>query len=146
MKQITRSVYHNLFPTLLFYRLNTFHNHMTSSWQNGQKFRKVHNKTPVPETVPVPKSLWHKCFPVNFAKFLRTTFFTEHLRWLLLFPPIYIEPPDKVFNLFLFHEVFFSHKTHAEFGQTKVSSELTHEMTVIACLTQKHFGRKRFSG
>ena len=30
------------------------------------------------------KSLWHRCFPVNFAKFLRTPFFTEHLRWLLL--------------------------------------------------------------
>ena len=26
----------------------------------------------------------HLCFPVNFAKFLRTLFFTEHLRWLLL--------------------------------------------------------------
>ena len=25
------------------------------------------------------KRLWHKCFPVNFAKFLRTPFFTEHL-------------------------------------------------------------------
>ena len=24
------------------------------------------------------------CFPVNFAKFRRTPFFTEHLRWLLL--------------------------------------------------------------
>ena len=23
--------------------------------------------------------LWHGCFPVNFAKFLRTPFFTEHL-------------------------------------------------------------------
>ena len=22
----------------------------------------------------------HRCFPVNFAKFLRTPFFTEHLR------------------------------------------------------------------
>ena len=46
-------------------------------------------------------SLWHKCFPANFAKFLRTPFlqntfgqllpnflrtpfFTEHFRWLLL--------------------------------------------------------------
>ena len=28
--------------------------------------------------------LWHRCFPVNFAKFVRTPFFTEHLRWLLL--------------------------------------------------------------
>ena len=24
------------------------------------------------------------CFPVNFAKFLRTSFFIEQLRWLLL--------------------------------------------------------------
>ena len=30
------------------------------------------------------KRLWHRCFPVNFAKFLRTRFFTEHLWWLLL--------------------------------------------------------------
>ena len=26
----------------------------------------------------------HRCFPVKFAKFLRTPSFTEHLRWLLL--------------------------------------------------------------
>ena len=30
------------------------------------------------------KRLWYRCFPVNFAKFLRTPFVTEHLRWLLL--------------------------------------------------------------
>ena len=29
-------------------------------------------------------SLQCKCFPVQLAKFLRTMFFTEHLRWLLL--------------------------------------------------------------
>ena len=27
---------------------------------------------------------WYRCFSVNFAKFLRTPFFTEHLQWLLL--------------------------------------------------------------
>ena len=27
---------------------------------------------------------WHRCFPVNFAKFLRTLFLTEHLQW----PPL----------------------------------------------------------
>ena len=32
----------------------------------------------------IKKRLWHKCFPVNFAKFLRTPFLTEHLWWLLL--------------------------------------------------------------
>ena len=30
------------------------------------------------------KRLWHRCFPHNFAKFLRTPFFIEHLQWLLL--------------------------------------------------------------
>ena len=30
------------------------------------------------------KRLLHRCFAVNFAKYLRTTFLTEHLWWLLL--------------------------------------------------------------
>ena len=30
------------------------------------------------------KRLWHRCFLVNFVKFLRTTFFIEHFRWLSL--------------------------------------------------------------
>ena len=32
------------------------------------------------------KRLWRMCFPVNFVKFLTTTFFIEHLWWLLLKP------------------------------------------------------------
>ena len=35
-------------------------------------------------TTLLKKRLWHRCFPVNFAKFLRTPFLTEQLRWLLL--------------------------------------------------------------
>ena len=30
------------------------------------------------------KRLWHRCFPENFLKFLRTPFLKEHLWWLLL--------------------------------------------------------------
>ena len=30
------------------------------------------------------KGVWHRCFPANFKKFLRTTFFIEHLWRLLL--------------------------------------------------------------
>ena len=36
-------------------------------------------------SVLLKKILWHRCFPVNFVKFFRTPFLTEHLRWLLLF-------------------------------------------------------------
>ena len=32
----------------------------------------------------IKKRLLHRCFPVKFAKFLRTLFFTEHLHWMLL--------------------------------------------------------------
>ena len=44
-------------------------------------FNKVAGLRPV--TLP-KKRLWHTCLPVNFVKFLRTRFFTEHLWWLLL--------------------------------------------------------------
>ena len=30
------------------------------------------------------RRLWHSCFPVNFVKFLGTSFIKEHLWWLLL--------------------------------------------------------------
>ena len=54
----------------------------------SQKFRKIHKKTPLPESLfnkvsglrpatVLKKRLWHRCFPVNFAKFLKTPFFTE---------------------------------------------------------------------
>ena len=32
----------------------------------------------------IKKRLQHSCFPVKLAKFLKTTFFTEEFRWLLL--------------------------------------------------------------
>ena len=30
------------------------------------------------------RRLWHRCFPLNFAKFSRAPFFIEHLPWLLV--------------------------------------------------------------
>ena len=35
------------------------------------------------------KRLSRRCFPVNIVKFLRTSFLTEHLRWLLLLTVIW---------------------------------------------------------
>ena len=32
----------------------------------------------------IKKNLQYRCFPVNITKFLRTVFFIENLRWLLL--------------------------------------------------------------
>ena len=44
-------------------------------------FKKVSGLRPA---TLLKKRVWHKCFPENFAKFLGTPSFTEHLRWLLL--------------------------------------------------------------
>ena len=44
-------------------------------------FNKVAGLRP---TTLLIKRLWQRCFPENLAKFLRTPFLTEHLRWLLL--------------------------------------------------------------
>ena len=53
------------------------------------------------------KRLWYRCFPVNFAKFLRTPFLKEHLRWLLLFIEDAI-PLRNFKNVTLLTEDFFS--------------------------------------
>ena len=45
--------------------------------------RDFFHKVSKPATL-LKNSLWHRCFTVNFAKFLRTPFFTEHHLWLLL--------------------------------------------------------------
>ena len=58
------------------------------------KVRKYHRKIPVLESIFnkvaglracnfIIKKLQQRCFPVKFAKFLKTPFLTEHLRWLL---------------------------------------------------------------
>ena len=63
-------------------------------------FNKVAGFRPV---TLLKKRLWHRCFPVNFAKFLRTPFFTEHLRWLplkLFASSLYI------FRIFIWRKTF----------------------------------------
>ena len=40
-------------------------------------------------------SLWHRCFPVNFAKLLKTPFFIENFRWLLLEFTYKINPEER---------------------------------------------------
>ena len=50
-----------------------------------RNFAKCHMKTPVPEHLQLySKRLWHRCFPVNFAKFLRTPFLQNTSGRLLL--------------------------------------------------------------
>ena len=63
--------------------------------RRSKKFRNIHRKTLVLESVFnkvaglkaynfIKKRLQHRCFPVDIAEFLRTSFFKEYLRWLVL--------------------------------------------------------------
>ena len=62
------------------------------------KFVKFHRKAPVLESLfnkviglkacnVIKRRLQHRCFPVNFQKFLKALFFTERFQWLLLSIP-----------------------------------------------------------
>ena len=54
-----------------------------------RNFRKFTGKyLGLPATL-LKKRLWHRRFPVNFVKFLRKLFLTEHLWWLLLYVTIW---------------------------------------------------------
>ena len=53
-------------------------------------FNKVAGLRPA---ILLKKRLRPRCFPVNFAKFLKTPFFIKHLRLLFLIHPGYIHSP-----------------------------------------------------
>ena len=50
--------------------------------RNFAKFTEKHLSQAQPCSF-IKNRLQHRCFPVKFLKFLRTSFFTEHLLWLL---------------------------------------------------------------
>ena len=59
------------------------HVHIRSSHQEVFCNKDVLRNLAEPVTL-LKERFWHSCFPANFAKFLRTLFLTEHLRWRLL--------------------------------------------------------------
>ena len=54
--------------------------------------------------------LWHRCFPVNLAKFLRTAFLAEHLRWLPLKRAVTLKIIKRATSFFL-DMLFFNSAT-----------------------------------
>ena len=54
---------------------------------------------PRPATL-LKKRLWHRCVPVNFAKFLRTPFLTEHL-WVIASKTVHFQSNYFLFIIFL---------------------------------------------
>ena len=81
------------------------------------------------------KRLWCRCFPVNFAKFLRTPILAEHLRWLLtiLAKPQHENCPKMEFFSGPYFPVFSpsigkygpeKKKTHLDTSRSELSTEM----------------------
>ena len=68
------SWYHQKQPPEVFCKKSVLRNFMKFTGCQGLFFNKV-----APANL-LKKRLWHRYFPVNFVKFLRTPFLTEHLR------------------------------------------------------------------
>ena len=100
------------------------------------------------------KSFWHRCFPVNFAKFLRTPCFIEHLWWLfllvqnpgpfLIYQPTAIYQKSIMMSLWLFTPLKVFTKTIKNnedhriiLGLSKIISKCFFRLHQI-CLSQNH--------
>ena len=75
--------------------------------QNSQENSCVRVSLLKKSTSLLKKRLWHRCFPANFVKFLRTSFLTKNLWWLLLF---YHNNSTKIHKDHLYCKLFFTSK------------------------------------
>ena len=66
------------------------------------------------------KRLWHRCFPVDFEKFLRTPFFIEHLWWLLLSRPFRLLPRMTILPV-----MYFGKKPFLRFKKIPLNSSFS---------------------
>ena len=89
---------------------------------------------------PEIKRPCHRFFPVNFAKFVRTSFLTEHLRWLLLSEMSLVLKfsifcvPSFIEDLLL---ISFQQKNQIKKGNTLIEFEYLLFSRVQICLTAK---------
>ena len=91
------NVYMQKQPTEVFYKKGFLKN--SSNSQESTCVRVFFNNViGLRPTTLLKMRLWHRCFPVNFTKFLRTPFFTKHLQTAV---SAYIEVKHFHFNIFL---------------------------------------------
>ena len=118
-------------------------------FSNSEKFSNCTKMLQRNSASLLKKRLWHRCFSVNFLKFLRTPFLTKHLGWLLLKTIVLylhiLSIFKKLFNAKLvthFWNVWLSH-WFPEFFQGFPSSLLNCVLVCFTCLTCSSVWRAR---
>ena len=79
-------IFENTIKSLVFESFLRFKipNLRNSNFKLGYDWNDLRSTRLVGVLLGVETCNWHRCFPVNVAKFLRTSFYVEHFRWLLL--------------------------------------------------------------
>ena len=67
-------------------------------------FRSSRRRCSVEPATVLKKRLWHRCFPVNFAKFLRTPFLENTSGWQLLFKMALSNLSTRIFSTLVFFQ------------------------------------------
>ena len=117
-------------PPEVFYRKKVF-----------LKTCKIHRVTPVPESFfnkVALNRLWHMCLPVSFAKFLRTPFYIEQLRWLLL--KLVIFNWLLTYGAYLLHAITPAKQLNDVWNLFKVNNKDT-KMTSLSLLSLSIFSK-----
>ena len=106
--------------SLMFFKIGVFKNFAKFTGKHLCQSLFVNKVAGLKLATLLKKRLWNRCFFVNFAKFLRTPFFIEHLWWLLLKNEIWANffLADTISHvrcplLYVFHtrHIFYAHKT-----------------------------------
>ena len=77
----------------------------------------------------IKNRLWHMCFPMNFAKFLRISFLTEHFLWM----PLELERLPVIMIPYIIYgssEAIKSFSMHTFFSAINVFSALIKSSTL----------------
>ena len=84
-------------------------------------------------------SLWHRCFPVNFVKFLKTPFWQNSFGWLLMLRDYFIiipsipSYPPRPFNLSLYFKQTLQNKPLSKlFSDSTINHKFFFQLFIVA--------------
>ena len=110
-KHLCQSLFFNKVDIFRFVTETVAQKCSVKSW--SYKFCKIRRKTSAPESLEslFSKSTWfrnrpwHRLFPVDFTRFVRTLSFLEHLWWLLILPQYCFKDTVNPLQLLIFTNV-----------------------------------------
>ena len=86
-------------------------------------------------TTLLKKRLWHRCFPVNFVKFLWTPFYLEHL-WRLLLSRLILTKHNSRFHILNICAKMLRSKVYSLLSRSLVLFTLINRVSILISCTK----------